>query len=191
MEINQPLHELLGRGNAVVLVVPVNDLPALFAGGPEAAEDPFVPDLTIAQYKERYEPNRSESRIRELCAAGVFPDTPDTEADGEVIPGAYKDEAGEWRITLEGIIARQRRERRHGLDQRVREADRRKNDREQALEKVEVETCDADPDTPDGGEQSDRATRTRADTQSGKGTPAARPRKGAWRRAAAPPGTTP
>jgi hypothetical protein len=95
-----------------VLVVSLDALRQLFSATESA---PFRRDLTVAQYKAQVEPELSESRIRELCADGTFPDV---EADNETVPGAYKDSRGDWRITPEGIAERQRQERARGVKMR-------------------------------------------------------------------------
>ena len=107
-----------GGDSIVVLIVPPGNAGQLF-GNPTTATPREERDLSIAQYKAQVEPDLSESRIRELCAEGVFPDT--TDEAGEVVPGAYKDSAKEWRITREGIAARQKKEREEGLRRRAEE----------------------------------------------------------------------
>lgn len=115
--------EATGMDDAVlVLVVPQDKLPALFSGGEGRPSDVEL-DLTVAQYRERYEPDLSESRIAEMCAAGVFPDS--VAPDGDTIPGAYKTRSNHWRITKAGIQARQKRDREEGLKRRQEEAVRK------------------------------------------------------------------
>lgn len=115
----------------LVLVLPAGRLRNLFAP-PAAQGREFVRDLTVAQYRERFEPSLSESRIRELCAEGVFPDS--AGEDGESVPGAYKDGKGEWRITLAGIVARQRHERSEGMRVRAASLSARKRRKADATE---------------------------------------------------------
>lgn len=110
---------------------------------PDALPDNgFSPDLSIEQYKAKHDPNLSLSRIRELCVAGAFPDTTD---EAGVTPGAYKNAKGEWRITLAGIVERQRQERLNGMERRDREAELRKAQNAAAESEVSRE----DPDGPD------------------------------------------
>jgi len=105
-----------GAGDSLlVLVVPTARVRDLF-GDSSPAQPTYTADFTVPQYRERFEPDLSDSRIRELCAAKAFPDT--TAEDAQVVPGAYKDSAGNWRITREGIVARQRLEREEGLRRR-------------------------------------------------------------------------
>lgn len=86
--------------------------------------DTFSPDLSVEEYRAQYEPELSPTRIRELCVGGAFPDA--VGPSGEVTPGVYKTSGGEWRITLAGIVERQRQERVNGIERRDREAELRK-----------------------------------------------------------------
>lgn len=177
--------DLLDRDNVLVLVIPRSEVSGLFSRSPQDAADDFEQDFTVAQYKERFEPNRSESRIREICSTGAFPDT--TAASGEVIPGAYKDRAGDWRITMEGILARQRRERAHGLEQRRREDERRRKD-------AKKDGAEGKPPTPRKRPQNKRQDASPSSGPVGDGggssrkkgpSKVSRPKKGAWRKAIA------
>lgn len=114
------LRAALSDGESLVLVVvPPGRLRDLVPATPP--DTGFARDLSVAEYRATHEPDLSLGRIRELCAAGAFPDA--TDARGEVTPGAYKNAKGEWRITPAGIVERQRKERLDGMDRRDREAE--------------------------------------------------------------------
>lgn len=106
-----------------VVVLPARQLGTLFGGVPHADGNVFSADLTIEEYQERYAPALSPSRIRELCATGEFPDS--VSDDGAPVPGAYKMPNGTWRITMEGIVARQAHDRAEGLKWREQEQERK------------------------------------------------------------------
>jgi hypothetical protein len=162
-----------GAGDSLlVLVVPVSRVRDLFDGS-APAHPVYTADLTVPHYREQFEPDLSDSRIRELCAAKVFPDT--TTEDGRVVPGAYKDSGGNWRITREGIVARQTYERADGLRKRA-----------------EAETAKAEGDVvPIADEANNRYERTRekgrrssSERSSGGAAVskrAARPNRGNWK----------
>jgi hypothetical protein len=155
----------------ILLIMPSGHFGQIFGNAPAQPQEER--DLTVAQYQAKVEPDLSDSRIRELCAAGVFPDT--TYAEGEVVPGAYKDSAGSWRITREGIVARQTLEREEGLRKRA-----------------DAETAQADAEAiaaADGANEQhkptrEKARRPRSGTTKGHGARAqraARPNRGNWK----------
>lgn len=159
-----------GAGESVfVLIVPAARMPELF-GASTQAQSRFEADLSVAEYREQVEPKLSDGRIREMCAEGVFPDT--TTQDGEIVPGVYKDSKGEWRITREGIVARQRAERAEGLRKRVETA-------EQKYAKAEVAASKYGAKRSKGGSVKKRS----GCTGSSSAAPAAvRPNRGSWER---------
>ena len=172
--ISEGIQEILrtrgdGEDSILVLVVPPTSLGELLGQTRVPEEACYTPDLSISKYRSRFEPELSESRIRELCAGGHFPDYEDE--SGEKTPGAYKNSKGEWRITMEGIIARQKSERAKGIQ-------RRENERRRADARKEI------PEKP--GEPSDplrvpppRSSMIPKEDRS-ESTLASRPRKGAW-----------
>jgi hypothetical protein len=157
-----------GAGDSLlVLVVPATRVRDLF-GDSAQAQPPYTADLTVPQYREQFEPDLSDSRIRELCAARAFPDT--TSEDGQVVPGAYKDSSGAWRITREGIVARQRLEREAGLRKRA-EAE------EEKLARAEAEAANR-------GETSSEArpVKNLVRRRPAAAAAAVRPNRGSWER---------
>lgn len=162
-----------GAGDSlIVLIGPAARVRDLF-GDSAPAQPTYAADLTVPQYREKFEPDLSDSRIRELCAAKAFPDT--TAEDGQVVPGAYKDSAGNWRITQEGIVARRAYEREQGLRKRA-EAEAAKADGESVAE--------ADNANEHHQRSRDKARRSRASTSTTNGARnqgAARPNRGNWK----------
>jgi hypothetical protein len=122
----------IDTGNVVVMILPAELVPAVFGsrvGSPSSGPDPER-DFTVAEYRRRYEPELSASRIREQCGEGFFPTS--LADDGTEVPGAYRDSRGQWRITREGIAERQRRDRQASLEQ----ARGRYSDRDSAVASV-------------------------------------------------------
>jgi hypothetical protein len=158
----------------LVLVVSPGRLGQLLSEVNPPPEDGFRADLSVSQYRSQFEPDLSESRIRELCAANQFPDS-EIEA-GEVVPGAYKNSRGEWQITMEGIRARQRRERAQGLERRKRQAEEKKELRR----KVEAAA-------PDENHPSSKADNQEQPVPHERPTHVARPTKGRWRESLSQP----
>lgn len=162
-----------GTGDSfLVLVVPTARVRDLF-GDSAPAQQSYTADFTVQQYREQFEPDLSDSRIRELCASRVFPDT--MTEDGRVVPGAYKDSTGAWRITREGIVARQKKEREEGLRKRA-----------------EAEAAKADDDAVAAADEAnDRHVQTRETTRrprsgaakasSDRNKRVARPNRGNWK----------
>lgn len=72
-------------------------------------DSPFTPDIDLETYIAKYEPDLSVSTVRQRCADGWFPDT--VLPDGNVVPGAYRNRNGHWRVTLAGITEAQRLDR--------------------------------------------------------------------------------
>lgn len=150
-----------GGDSVVVLIVPANSIGDIFRdSGP--GDDGFTQDLGIPEYQARFESKLSLSRIREICAEGAFPDSVDE--SGETVPGAYKDSKGEWKITMAGIRARQRKEREAGLKRRERAEQRRKQSESEGSTPVMAVDRPASSGKPRGG--------------------VARPQRGSWRKAA-------
>jgi hypothetical protein len=164
-----------GAGDSLlVLVVPAARVRDLF-GDSAQARPSYTADLTVPQYREQFEPDLSDSRIRELCAGKAFPDT--ATEDGRVVPGAYKDSSGGWRITREGIVARQRLEREEGLRRRA-EADEEKTARDEAHARARS----AGEVNGRGGRMRDKVSRrTTPPAHARKSSPPAeRPNRGRW-----------
>lgn len=158
-------------GEALVFVVVPQGVPGNPVPEPSALSG-FAPDLSIEEYKARHEPDLSVSRIRELCVAGTFPDT--TDEQGDVTPGAYKNAKGEWRITLAGIVERQRHERVDGMRRRDREAEERRARREaEDAADHPSDTGEAAPPEEAGAPDPSPPARDAKSVD--------RPRKGAWR----------
>lgn len=167
------LDALSGAGDSLlVLVIPATRMRDLF-GDSAPAQPSYERDLLVPEYRVQFEPDLSDSRIRELCASKVFPDT--TAEDGRLVPGAYKDSTGAWRITRAGIVARQRSEREEGLRKRA-----------------EAEAAKAADDTAAAADDAnDRHVRTRAkarlprsgvtERSNGLSQRAARPNRGNWK----------
>lgn len=172
-DVLEAVRAALRDGESLVLVVvPSGRFRDLV---PEALpDDSFSPDLSIEQYKAKHEPDLSLGRIRELCALGAFPDTRD-EA-GVITPGAYKTTGGEWRITLSGIIERQRQERLDGLRRRDREAERRKARRQAEDGEDSDSGANEQPPPDEAGCREPRPPAGDADS-------VPRPRKGKWKEA--------
>lgn len=159
-------------GEALVFVV----VPQVAPGNPvteSSSTTRFAPDLSIEEYKARHEPDLSVSRIRELCSEGAFPDT--TDEDHAVTPGAYKNAKGEWRITLAGIVERQRQERIDGMRRRDREAEERRARRE--AEDAAVRSSGAGEGGPPAKTESPAPP---PPTEAARSVD--RPRKGSWKK---------
>lgn len=163
-----------GAGDSLlVLVIPATRMRDLF-GDSAPAQPSYTADLTVPQYREQFEPDLSDSRIRELCASKAFPDT--TAEDGRIVPGAYKDSTGAWRITREGIVARQRSEREEGLRKRV-EAETAK-----AVEDTVAAADKANDRHMRGREKAAGLARsTVTEGSNGRSQRAARPNRGNWK----------
>ncbi len=101
----------LSNGSVVVLVVPAEHARALFMPAQVAApmQTEFQPDIDLETYIAKYEPTVSLSTVRQRCADGWFPDT--FQQDGNLVPGAYRNRNGHWRVTVAGIMAAQRLDR--------------------------------------------------------------------------------
>ena len=80
---------------------------ALPAGGPLQ----MGLDISVKQMAELED--KGTTTIRDRCAAGYYPGTIEK---GVLVPGAYKNSSGDWRITLAGIHAAQEREREEAVD---------------------------------------------------------------------------
>jgi len=145
----------------LVLIVPAARMPELL-GASTQAQPRFEADFSVAEYREQVEPKLSDGRIREMCAEGVFPDTPGE--NGELVPGVYKDSKGEWRITREGIVARQRHEREQGLRKR--------------LEAAEKKHADADAASGSGAKRSKGGRVRKRNGRTGSSSAAVRPNRG-------------
>lgn len=162
---------LRDRTPLVVVVALPDQLRSLL---PEVPPDGGVAaDLSVEEFKARYEPDLSLSRIRELCAGGAFPDTPDDR--GGMTPGVYKTAKGEWRITMAGIVERQRQERSNGIQRRDRAAAERQAKRQ-------AEDARGSGSDGDGRPPADEAEQSDPQAPAGGSKPP-RPRKGKWREA--------
>lgn len=176
------ISDLMADGRVVVLVMTPEAAREFFAP-PLAGEPAFQKDLSLKEYRARFDPDLSPGWIRELCASGAFPDT--VLEDGRTVPGAYKASTGNWRISLDGVRARQEEDRSAALRRRPRGRSIAPHLRE------DQEADEADPlGTLHGDERNNRRARPQADSHSSLATPVERRRttvpranQGRWKEA--------